>query len=79
MRNFSSGFPDESVVENAKSPWFAGPRRTPVILPPPALVLPALNWIDVPQVAYDDIKNRKGRMIDGIFVKDCWQIGQFVL
>ena len=23
------------------------------------------------QVAYDDIKNRKGRMIDGIFVKDC--------
>tara|TARA_A100001015_G_C14997604_1_gene716885 strand:+ start:822 stop:1115 length:294 start_codon:yes stop_codon:yes gene_type:complete len=23
------------------------------------------------QVAYDDIKNRKGRMIDGIFVKEC--------
>ena len=23
------------------------------------------------QVAYDDINNRKGRMVDGIFVKDC--------
>lgn len=23
------------------------------------------------QVAYDDIKNRKGRMVDGIFVKEC--------
>ena len=23
------------------------------------------------EVAYNDIKDRKGRMIDGIFVKDC--------
>tara|TARA_B100001093_G_C26842181_1_gene1021061 strand:+ start:2315 stop:2608 length:294 start_codon:yes stop_codon:yes gene_type:complete len=23
------------------------------------------------QVAYDDIKNRKGRMVDGIFIKEC--------
>ena len=30
-----------------------------------------LEITDCLQVAYDDIKDRKGQMIDGVFVKEC--------